>query len=54
MLAMLCNPDKGGWEDLFEIILQAKKLMEDEKARNIYDKHGIEKADEYMNSKMDL
>ena len=28
--------------------------MEDEEARNIYDKRGIEKAEEYMNSKMDL
>ena len=53
-LAMLCHPDKGGREDLFKIILQAKKIMEDEEARNIYDKHGIEKAEEYMNSKMDI
>ena len=53
-LAMLCHPDKGGREDLFKIILQAKKIMENEEARNIYDKHGIEKAEEYMNSKMDL
>ena len=54
LLAILCHPDKGGREDLFKIILQAKKLMEDEEARNIYDKHGIEKAEEYMNSKMDI
>ena len=53
-LAMLCHPDKGGRVDLFKIILQAKKIMEDEEARNIYEKHGIEKAEEYMNSKMDL
>ena len=53
-LAMICHPDKGGREDLFKIILQAKKIMEDEEARNIYDKHGNEKAEEYMNSKMDL
>ena len=52
--AMLCHPDKGGREDLFKIILQATKIMEDEEARNIYDKHVIEKAEEYMNSKMDL
>ena len=26
--------------------------MEDEGARNIYNKYGIEKAQEYMNSKM--
>ena len=51
---MLCHPDKGGREELFKIILQAKKIMEDEEARNIYDKHGIEKAEEYMISKMDL
>ena len=51
---MLCHPDKGGWEDLFKIILQAKKNMEDEEARNIYDKHGIEKAEDYMNLKIDL
>ena len=53
-LAMLCHPDKGGREDMFKIILQAKKIMEDEEARNIYDKHGIEKAQEDMNSKMDI
>ena len=53
-LAMLCHPDKGGREDLCKIILQAKTIMEDEEARNIYDKHGIEEAEEYMNSKMDL
>ena len=53
-LAMLCHVDKGGREDLFKIIPQAKKIMEDEEARNIYDKHGIEKAEEYINSKMDL
>ena len=53
-LAMLCHPDKGGREDMFKIILQAKKIMEDEEARNIYDKYGIEKAQEYMNSKMDI
>ena len=53
-LAMLCHPDKGGREELFKVILQAKKIMEDEEARNIYDKHGIEKTEEYMNSKMDL
>ena len=48
-LAMLCLPDKGGREDLFKITLQAKKIMEDEEARNVYDTHGIEKAEEYMN-----
>ena len=53
-LAMLCHPDKGGREDMFKIILQAMKIMEDEEARNIYDKYGIEKAQEYMNSKMDI
>ena len=41
-LAMLCHPDKGGREDLFKIILQAKKITEDEEARKIYYKHGIE------------
>ena len=45
-LAMLCHPDKGGREDMFKIILQAKKIMEDEEARNIYYKYGIEKAQE--------
>ena len=50
----LCHPDKGGREDLFTIILQAKKIMEGEEARNIYEKYGIEKAEEYMNSKLDL
>ena len=54
MLAMLCHPDKGDREDLFKIILQSKKNMADEDARNIYDKHVIEKAEEYMNSKMDI
>ena len=53
-LAPLCHPDKGGREDMFKIILQAMKIMEDEEARNIYDKYGIEKAQEYMNSKMDI
>ena len=53
-LAMHFHPDKGGPEDMFKIILQAKKIMEDEEARNIYDKYGIEKAQEYMNSKMDI
>ena len=52
-LAVLCRPDNGGREDMFKIILQAKKIMEDEEARNIYDKYGIEKAQEYMNSKME-
>ena len=52
-LAMLCHPNKGGREDMFKIILQAKKIMEDEEARNIYDKYGIENAQEYVNSKMD-
>ena len=51
-LAILCHPDKGGREDMFKIILQAKKHMEDEETLNIYDKYGIEKAQEYMNSKM--
>ena len=45
---------QGGREDMFKIIPQAKKIMEDEEARNIYDKYGIEKAQEYMNSKMDI
>ena len=53
-LAVLCHPDKGGREDRFKIILQAKKIMEDKESRNIYDEHGIEKAEEYMNSKTDL
>ena len=53
-VAMLCHSDKRGREDLFKLILQAKKIMDDEEARNIYDKHGIEKAEEYTNSKMDL
>ena len=53
-LAMLCHPDKAGQEDLFKIILQAKKVMEDEEARNIYEKHVIEKTEEYLNSKMDI
>ena len=54
LLTMLCHPDKGDQADLFKIILQAKKIMEDEEARIIYDKYGIEKAEEYINSKMDL
>ena len=29
MMAMLCQPDKGDREDRFEIILQAKKIMEE-------------------------
>ena len=53
-LEKLCHPDKGGLEDMFKIVLQAKKIMEDEEARNNYDKYGIEKAQEYMNSKMDI
>ena len=53
-LAMLCHPDKGGRGDMFKIILQAKKIMKDEEARSIYDKYWIEKAQEYMNSKMDI
>ena len=53
-LAMICHPDKGGREDMFKIILQAKKIMEDEEARNIYDKYRIEKAQEYVNSKMNI
>ena len=52
-LAMLCHRDKGGREDLFKIILQAKK-MKDEEAHNIYEKRGIEKAEDYMNSKIYL
>ena len=51
---MLCHPDNGGREDMFKIILQAKKIMEDEEARNIYDLYGIEKAQEFMISKMDI
>ena len=54
LLARFCHANKGGREDLFKFILQAKKIMEDEKARNIYDNYGIEKAEEYMKSKMDL
>ena len=53
-LARLCHPDKGGREDMFRIILRSNKIMADEEARNIYDKYGIEKAQEYMNSKMDI
>ena len=53
-LAMLCHLDKGGRQNMCKIILQAKKIMEDEEARNIYDKYDIEKAQEYMNSKMDI
>ena len=53
-LAMLCHPDKCGREDMFKIILQATKIMEDEEARNIYHKYGIEKAQEYIDSKMDI
>ena len=53
-LAMLCHLDKGGRGDMFKIILQAKKIMEDQEAHNIYDKYGIEKAQEYKNSKMDI
>ena len=53
-LAMLCHPDKGGREDLIKNICQAKKIMDDEEARNIYDKNEIKKAEEYLNSKMDL
>ena len=44
MLAMFCHANKGGWEDLFKLVLQAKKIMEDEKARNIYDNYGIKKS----------
>ena len=51
---MFCHPDKGGREDMLKIILQANKIMEDEEARNIYDEYGIEKAQDYMNSKMDI
>ena len=53
-LAVLCHPDNGGREDMFKIILQAQKNRDDEEARNIYDKFGIEKAQEYINSKMDI
>ena len=53
-LAMLCHPDKGGREDMFKIVFQAKKIMEDEEVRNIYDKYGIEKAQEYINSNVDV
>ena len=34
--------------------VQSKNVDEVDDARNIDDKHGIEKAEEYMNSKMDL
>ena len=54
MLAMFCHANKGGREDFFKIILQVKTIMEDEEARNFYDSYGIEKAEENMNSKMDL
>ena len=53
-LAMLCHSVKGGRKDMFKINLQAKKIMEGEEARDIYDKYGFEKAQEYMNSKMDI
>ena len=52
-LAMFCHPDKGGHEDMFKIILQAKKIIEDEEARNICDKYG-KKHKKYLNSKMDI
>ena len=34
-------------------ILQAKNIMEDEKTRTIYDKYGIEIAEDYLISNMD-
>ena len=40
-LSSLCHPDKGGREHLFKIILQAKNILGEEKARSIYDKYGI-------------
>ena len=53
-LAMLSHPDKCGREDMFKVIFQATKIMEDEEARNFYHKYGIEKAQEYNDSKMDI
>ena len=47
-LSLLCHPDKGGREDLFKIILQARIFLEDEKARSNFDKYGIEKVEEYL------
>ena len=42
-LAMLCHPDKVGRAEMFKIILQAKKIMEDEEARNIMTSTGLKK-----------
>ena len=42
-LSFPCHPDNGAREDISEIILQAKNIVEDGKARDIYDKYGIEK-----------
>ena len=38
-LSLLCHPDKGGREDHFKIILQAKNFMQEEETRSIYDKN---------------
>ena len=54
MLAMLCHPDNGWSEGPVQSYSSGKRNMEDEEARNNYDKHGIEKAEENMNSKTDL
>ena len=50
-LEMLCHPDKG--RPVQNYSSGKTKITEDEEARNVYDKHGIEKAEEFMNLKLD-
>ena len=53
-LSFLSLLDKRGGEYLFNILLQAESIMEDEKARNLVRKYGIEKTKDYLNSKLKL
>ena len=52
-LLLLRHPEKGGQDYLFRIILQAKSFVQDENGRQICDEYGVEKAENYLNSKLD-
>ena len=53
LLATICHPDKGGSDQYFKMILQAKSILEVDDVRKVYDNEGFSKAKDFLNSKMD-
>ena len=43
LLATICHPDKGGSDQYFKMILQAKTILEAAKVRKVYDNEGSAK-----------